>query len=140
MKPLLLLAESDAELAGLYRQFLTRHGYAVETATDGLECLAILRCFLPDVLVLDVEILWGGGDGVLACLTEEDGRPAVPVVLTGTAASAAALDRYRALPGVFCLEKPFSLSALLERVRAAVTRGPALSRRGRQPAVILRSC
>jgi len=136
MNPLLLLAESDADLAEIYRKFLTRHGYVVEVASDGLECLARLRCLVPDVLILDAEILWGGGDGVLACLRDE-GPGGIPVVLTGTGASDCLRGRYSCFPGVQCLEKPFPLSVLLASVRSALARGPALSLHERPVAVVL---
>jgi DNA-binding response OmpR family regulator len=136
MNALLLLAESDTDLAEIYRKFLTRHGYVVEIASDGLECLAKLRCLLPDVLILDAEILWGGGDGVLACLREE-GPDGIPVILTGTVASDCLRGRYGSLPGVQCLEKPFPLSVLLASVRFALSRGVTLSMHDRPAAVVL---
>jgi DNA-binding response OmpR family regulator len=136
MNPLLLLAESDADLAEIYRKFLSRHGYVVEIAADGLECLAKLRCLIPDVLILDADILWGGGDGVLACLREE-GSCGIPVVLTGTGSSACLRGRYDSFPEVQCLEKPFPLSVLLASVRFALTRGAELSLHDRPAAVVL---
>lgn len=38
---------------------------------SGVECVAALRHFRPHVLVLDPNIPWGGGDGVLAIRDEE---------------------------------------------------------------------
>ena len=71
MKQALLIADRDAELCDVYRRFLTDRGYEVETSSDGLDCLRKLRQVTPAVLVLDLELLWGGGDGVLAWLREE---------------------------------------------------------------------
>ena len=39
MKQTLLIADGDAELCDLYRQFLTVRGYDVETFLDALGCL-----------------------------------------------------------------------------------------------------
>ena len=97
MKHRLLIAISDAEWCELYRRFLTELGYEVETATNGLDCLANLRQVAPAVLVLDLELPWGGGDGVLAWLREES--PALVVDY---------------------LPKPVALTPLLESVRSAV--------------------
>ena len=39
----ILLADPDASLLALHRAFLARHGYEVETCSDGLGCLDLLR-------------------------------------------------------------------------------------------------
>src|SRR5438067_11067086 len=75
MKQTLLIADGDAELCDLYEMFLTECGYEVEAASDGLDCLRKLRQVIPAVLVLDLELRWGGGDGVLARLREESLMP-----------------------------------------------------------------
>src|SRR5262245_18589590 len=84
MRPLLLVAEGDAELREAYREALARHSYNVETAADGLECLEKLRQLMPEVLVLDRDLRWGGGDGVLAWLREQCALARASVVLTAT--------------------------------------------------------
>jgi DNA-binding NtrC family response regulator len=122
MKPMLLIAEGDAELCDMYQRFLTELGYEVETASDGLECLAKLRRAMPAVLVLDRELRWGGGDGVLAWLREQDVAPTLPVVLTATAGYSLDLAADIQPPVVQFLPKPFGLTTLLESVRAAVVK------------------
>jgi DNA-binding response OmpR family regulator len=120
MNPMLLVAEGDPELREDYQRYLARCGYAVESAADGLECLDKLRRLMPAVLVLDRELRWGGGDGVLAWLREQDAFARASVVLTATAAAPA--DAYALVrrPVIKFLPKPFTLTALLESVRAAV--------------------
>jgi DNA-binding response OmpR family regulator len=122
MKPALLIAESDAELCDAYQRFLTERGYDVETAADGLDCLEKLRRHQPAVLVLDRELRWGGADGVLACLREENATSWVSVVLTATAGCPpdGAVDIEP--PVVQLLPKPFELTALLESVRGLMER------------------
>jgi DNA-binding response OmpR family regulator len=120
LKPKLLIAEGDAELRDVYRRFLTERGYDVETASDGLDCLKKLRRLMPAVLVLDWEVRWGGGDGVLAWLREQGATAGVSVVLMATAGCS--LDVFSDIrpPVAKLLLKPFTLTALLEDVRAAV--------------------
>jgi DNA-binding response OmpR family regulator len=120
MKPTLLIAESDAELCDVYQRYLTERGYAVETASDGLACLERLRRGMPAVAVLDVQLRWGGADGVLAWLRAERAESEVPVILTATAG-----DPRHSAPGieppvVQLLPKPFALTALLETVQAVM--------------------
>jgi DNA-binding NtrC family response regulator len=120
MKTSLLLAEGDAELCEDYQRFLRECGYEVETASDGLDCLAKLRRGLPGVLVLDWELRWGGGDGVLAWLREQSPASELPVVLMSTGGYSTDVALEIKPPVVKFLPKPFTLSALLETVRDAV--------------------
>jgi DNA-binding response OmpR family regulator len=79
-----LLADPDQELVASYRAFLLRDGFDVITATDALDCVAKLRAFMPDALVLDPALPWGHGEGVLAMMYEDRRVPLIPVmVLTG---------------------------------------------------------
>ncbi|MBV8455292.1 MAG: response regulator [Acetobacteraceae bacterium] len=97
-------------------------GFDLETASDGLDCVEKLRRVTPAVLVLALELRWGGGDGVLAWLREQGVESGVPVILTYTAGNPPHLAAFTELPVVDHLCKPFELTALLERVRSAVTR------------------
>jgi CheY-like chemotaxis protein len=120
MKPTLLIADADSELCNLYQRFLTERGYQVETASDGLDCLEKLRRLIPAALVIDLELRWGGGDGVLARLREERTLPEIPVVLTATAGYQRDWAAFMEPPVVDYLPKPFALAALLESVQSAV--------------------
>lgn len=128
MEQRLLIADRDTELCEVFRRLLTERGYEVETSTDGLDCLAKLRQWTPAVLVLDLELPWAGGDGVLALLRAESPAPRIPVLLTATAAAPAHMAEVNEPPVVGYLPKPLALTALLESVRSAV------ARRGRREA------
>jgi DNA-binding response OmpR family regulator len=122
MAQTLLIADGDAELSELYRQFFTAHGYKVEISSDGLDCLEKLRCLDPAVLVLDPDLHWGGFDGVLAWLLDESRVPGIPVILTGEVGNPRYFIKYIGLSDVENLPKPFALSVLLEKVRSAVAK------------------
>jgi CheY-like chemotaxis protein len=129
MKPTLLLADGDAEIRELYCNLLARHGYDVVPAADGLDCLQKLNASEPDVLVLDLEMIWGGGDGVLGWLREQTCRPPIPVVLTGTAGCSPDTAADAAAPVVEFLTKPFALTDLLKSLQDAMARKPSAPNR-----------
>jgi DNA-binding NtrC family response regulator len=116
----LLIADGDAELCDLYEMSLWEYGYEVETASDGLDCLRKLRQTMPAVLVLDLEIHWGGGDGVLAYLREESFAPETPVILTSTSLYPYDFTDDLERPVVAYLPKPFAVTALLTIVRSII--------------------
>ena len=63
----LLVCESDTRSWRMrYRDFLEQNYFSVRTAGGGaMQCIAELRRGLPDLLLLDAELKWGGVDGVL---------------------------------------------------------------------------
>jgi DNA-binding NtrC family response regulator len=66
-----LLADPDEVLLEIVQSFLFDRGHEAEVASNGLECMSWLRQFVPDVLVLDQDLLWGGSDGVLARMIDD---------------------------------------------------------------------
>jgi CheY-like chemotaxis protein len=89
-----LIAVCDSHVRDLYAEALTRTGCAVQTAASALECVARLKDFAPDLLVLEPALPWGQGEGVLALMREEPGPPPAPVILLRAPAATAA-DRDR---------------------------------------------
>jgi len=112
--PTVLVAEADRELRGAYAQFLSVQGFRVESAADGLECLSKLCRGVPELLLLDWELPWGGGAGVLAILREKPRFCPKRVVLLSAAQLAPTLGEWVRSPIVRVVYKPFPLSALLE--------------------------
>ncbi len=76
-----LMADPDPSVAPVYREPLMREGFELATATSGLECVARLRERVPDVLVLEPQMPWGGGEGVLAIMDESLDLAMVPVMI-----------------------------------------------------------
>ena len=64
------MADPDESLQPVYREPLGQEGFDVVVARTGLECVARLRERVPDVLVLEPQLPWGGGEGVLAIMGE----------------------------------------------------------------------
>lgn len=116
----LLIAESDAELRRTYDRLSSVLGFRVETAADGLECWTKLRAHSPDALVVDVDILWGGSDGVLACLRESFDGALMPTVFVTGDDSPAELSRRFEVPIGRCFQKPYRLIPLLDSVCGVV--------------------
>ena len=50
----LLLVEDNIDIRDLLREYLTEHGYAVRTASNGRQGLQEARHFPPDLVLLDI--------------------------------------------------------------------------------------
>ena len=120
MKLRLLATDPDPVLLQIYRAYFPYFGFEVVTAGDGLECLELLRDFLPDALILSLELTWGGAEGVLAIVREETAMRPIPVVLTFDQISRPKAVKHLLPPVVKLLEKPFLLNDLQAGVEAAL--------------------
>jgi CheY-like chemotaxis protein len=138
MKLRLLATDPDPVLLQIYRSYFSSFGFEVATAEEGLECVALLRNFAPDALVLSLELTWGGADGVLSIVRDEGQMRPIPVVLTVGESSRSKAVKYLVPPVVKLLEKPFRLRDLraivesvlrarAERLSARVAGAPAAS-------------
>lgn len=80
MLPRFLVAIHDSFLREQLRRFLETRNFDVAVAADGLQCLEQLREGEPTVLVLDARLQWGGSNGILEYLSDEEPFQAVTVV------------------------------------------------------------
>jgi len=115
-----LIVEDDVRLRGMLRDFLREEGFAVDEAADGGEALhKALGCDYS-ALVLDVMMPPPDGFEVLRLLRAK-GRTMPVLMLTGRGALP---DRLQGLDSGAddYLLKPFELSELAARLRAAIRR------------------
>jgi DNA-binding response OmpR family regulator len=116
----LLLVEDDQTLRETLAYNLSREGYAVIQAGDGVSALDLAREHTPDLVLLDVML--PGLDGLTVCRTlrrEQD----IPIVLL--TARSSEVDRIVGLDSGAddYIAKPFSIGELLARLRAVMRRG-----------------
>src|SRR5262249_40672412 len=55
-----LIADGDGVFLKQARHMLLMRGHESTLAGDGLECVRVLGAFVPDLVVLSRELLWGG--------------------------------------------------------------------------------
>lgn len=120
----ILLADPDPCLAVSYSRVLSHLGYRVSVVRSGLECVNRLRTEVPDLLILDPDLPWGGGGGVLAMMREDYTVPLVPTLIH-TWNKGFATFRDEVFPVVRQTIKPLGLNQLEQEVLAMMERfGP----------------
>jgi two-component system OmpR family response regulator len=115
----ILLVDDDPGIRDVVSEFLTRHGYAVETAADGKAMDKAVARQQPDVLVLDVML--PGEDGLAIC--RRMSRPDGPAIIM-LSAMGEETDRIVGLElgADDYVPKPCNPRELLARVRAVLRR------------------
>ncbi len=115
----LLLIEDDPDLQRTLATSLREEGYAVDTASDGVEGVRKALTGTYDTMVLDVMLPRLDGWGVLETI-----RPAVPTPVLMLTARDTVPDRIKGLDlgADDYLTKPFDIDELLARLRALIRR------------------
>ena len=109
--PRVLIVEDDESIRSLLERVFWSGGYAVRTASEGVEALRQLEEEAPDLIVLDLMLPWLNGIQLLVTVRQLPQLTSVPVlVATATATNAHDLQDFGPL---LVLHKPFPLSALL---------------------------
>ncbi len=116
-KPMrVLIADSDQSLLAKYQEH-SSDDVEVLTALSGLECVDQLRQQAPDVLVLEPQLPWGGGDGVLAMMHDHLNLANVPVLLLTSCCDPSVLKAVARFPISDFHPKPLSPEQLVGRIR-----------------------
>lgn len=90
--PTVLFADAHRQTRAVSAWLLDSYGFKVDSAGAGLECPVKLRRFVPDWLMLDLELPWSGEGSVLAVRREDPRLLPTRVVLPSAVASAPVLD------------------------------------------------
>jgi EAL domain-containing protein (putative c-di-GMP-specific phosphodiesterase class I)/DNA-binding response OmpR family regulator len=127
-RPLILVADDDADVRAFLQATLERNGFDTVTAADGHETLDRLGEKAVDVLLLDVGMPVLDGLATLRQIRASETTRTLPVILiTGSGAEA---DRIQGLEGGAddYLAKPIAVKELVARVRAQVRSRTAWTR------------
>lgn len=129
-KPLVLLVEDEAALATMLRYNLEKQGFRVEEAVDGQEALIRIAESTPDIVLLDWMLPVMSGIEVCRQIRRRPRTRDLPVIMV-----TARTEDQDAVRGLNTgaddyITKPFSMDALLARMRALLRRAGAVPIKG----------
>ena len=129
-KPLALVVEDEAALATMLRYNLEKQGFRVDEAADGEEALARAAETRPDIVLLDWMLPVMSGIEVCRQLRRRSATRDVPIIMV-----TARTEDQDAVRGLNTgaddyITKPFSIDALLARMRALLRRANAVPAKG----------
>jgi two-component system, OmpR family, phosphate regulon response regulator PhoB len=129
-KPLVLVVEDEAALATMLRYNLEKQGFRVEEAADGQEALTRIAETQPDLVLLDWMLPVMSGLEVCRQIRRRSDTRDLPVIMV--TARAEEQDAVRGLNtgADDYIAKPFSMDALLARMRALLRRSGGVPAKG----------
>jgi DNA-binding response OmpR family regulator len=121
-KPLVLVADDDADILDLVSYVLQGEGYEIVAAHDGRQALELARERQPQLAVLDVSMPNLDGLEVTRALRADADLATLPVILLTARVAPADQERGFEAGATDYLPKPFKPQELRERVAAALAR------------------
>ena len=116
---LVLVADDSAVMRAVLRGELTKHGWEVAEAVDGVDALERCRELRPHILLLDIEMPRMNGYQVLATLTKDPELAEIPVIFLTARDSGRDVAEGLRRGAHDYLRKPFEPVELLARLLVA---------------------
>jgi len=121
MSAKILVVDDEPQIRRMMRTTLTGSGYQIEDARSGEEALEKFRDYLPDLVLLDLNM--PGMDGLETCRSLRTGSDVPIIILTVRNAEKDKVEALDAGADDY-VSKPFGMQELLARIRAALRRSP----------------
>ena len=125
----ILVVDDEPQIRRMMRATLTSSGHQVDEARTGEEALEKFREFLPDLVLLDLNM--PGMGGVEACKSIRSGSDVPIIILTVRNTEKEKVEALDAGADDY-VSKPFGMQELLARIRAALRRAPSSAESGPQ--------
>jgi DNA-binding response OmpR family regulator len=140
MRKKILVVEDDPDQLEVIRFTLKNAGFAVGTATNGIDALKKAQTVSPDLIVMDVMMLELDGFAVCETLRGSPATASIPVLmLTGLCSHISRLVAYESGATDYVI-KPFDTEQLVSKVEKLLEQAPDLSktsRKSRSKAVVV---
>lgn len=117
----ILVVEDDQSIQEFLKEYLLDNGYAVDTASDGVQALNSLKKTQPDLVLLDLGLPNVTGEAV--CLEIRKKYPDLPVIILTAKDDVSDVVRGLNLGADDYITKPFVSEELLARIKARLRHG-----------------
>ena len=114
-KKVLVVEDNELNLK-LFCDLLRAHDYATEPVRDGREAVARAIAFLPDLVIMDIQLPHVSGLELIQQLKADDSLKGIPIMAVTAYAGRDDEDRIRAAGAEEYVSKPISLARFMETV------------------------
>jgi two-component system cell cycle response regulator DivK len=115
-KKVLIVEDNELNMK-LFSDLLDAHGYEVRQTREGLKAISIAKEFVPDLILMDIQLPEVSGLEVTKWLKDDIGLAGIPVVAVTAFAMKGDEKRIRDGGCVGYISKPITVSSFLETVR-----------------------
>ena len=112
-----LLADDDPSYHELFKWMLRSQAMIFRAVADGRKAVEVTRDWLPDLVVLDINMPGLDGFEVLSALKRDEDTKEIPIVLVTGDNEDTRIFRGLRLGAADYVVKPFDVSAVIERIR-----------------------
>ncbi len=118
---LILIVEDDVFLRNLLKLRLTREGFSVEEAIDGVEAVEKIRSLRPTLILLDIILPRKNGFEVLQDIADDPNLAVIPVIIISNLGQESDIQRGKALGAVeYYVKARLSIDDLISKIREIV--------------------
>ena len=114
-KRVLVVEDNELNLK-LFSDLLRAHGFVVEPVRDGREAVARAREFMPDLIILDIQMPHVTGYELILELKADAALSAIPVMAVTAYAGREDEERIRAAGANAYVSKPITLARFMAAV------------------------
>ncbi|MGB5740698.1 MAG: response regulator, partial [Woeseia sp.] len=112
--------DDHAAVIRVLRLGIEQGGYAVDSASDGIECLAMLEKGHPDFLVTDIDMPRMTGKDLCAAIAERYPDRQFPIVVLTSRSELEHRDWTANIENLEFMEKPVSVRQLLAHIASSL--------------------
>lgn len=116
-KRVLVVEDNELNLK-LFCDLLRAHEHSVEPVRDGREAVARARDFMPDLVIMDIQLPHVTGYELIQQMKADEGLKAVPIMAVTAYAGREDEDRIRAAGADAYVSKPISLMRFVDEVNS----------------------
>lgn len=114
----ILLVDDEPDVLFVLKMALEKRGYRVEEASNGLEAVEKAQALVPDALVMDIMMPKLDGLSATERLKQLPQTQSIPIfIITGKGHLKELMDIRQDLNVACYLEKPFPVSALVDKLK-----------------------
>lgn len=120
---IVLIAEDEGALSGVLKSKLTRHGFIVEIAQDGVEAVEKIRTLKPAVVLLDLIMPNKNGFQVLEEVKADPSLASIPIVVFSNLNQEEDRERTKKLGAVdFLVKSDIAISDVIEKISGYIVK------------------
>jgi two-component system cell cycle response regulator DivK len=118
-KKVLVVEDNELNLK-LFCDLLRAHDYETEPVRDGREALARAQAFMPDLVIMDIQLPHVSGLELIEQLKADEALKAIPIMAVTAYAAKSDEERIRAAGAEAYVSKPISLMRFVEAVEVLI--------------------